>query len=197
MAGARRSTIETARAGVLAAAIVASLAPLLTAGESLGDAARREQERRKKSQEQSTPAPVIGLDDLASAKGETLAQEPSKTAKTARRDAARADGDRLPSVDDEEEGQASASDEEAWRARLKNAQARLDVAQKNYDNIHKIWVGYGSVLVDKDGNAVAWNQQQVELMRESARAALDTAKAALDRIFEDARRAGVPPGWLR
>jgi hypothetical protein len=53
-------------------------------------------------------------------------------------------------------------------------------------------------LVDKKTDRIVMDSVQANrAILEKAKARLDAAEAALTRFEEDARRAGVPPGWLR
>jgi hypothetical protein len=86
----------------------------------------------------------------------------------------------------------SDSDRSAWEMRVRGAReavarasARRDAAETAYDRMrHRDY---------PRGKAAA----AVEAERSAARAAVEAANRSLEDLLEEARRAGVPPGWLR
>jgi len=75
--------------------------------------------------------------------------------------------------------------ETVWRARAQQARARVDAARKRLASASLIKpYTYDSVIIDP--NAVP-----------SAQRALAAAEKALADLEEEARRSGVPAGWLR
>ncbi len=97
---------------------------------------------------------------------------------------------------------AAGPNESEWRTRAIQARQRVDSADaevkrlenetKRLENDFYAW---------SDGNyrdrviKPAWDQAKDDLKK--ARAEYDTAQAAMADLEEDARKAGVPPGWLR
>jgi hypothetical protein len=52
-------------------------------------------------------------------------------------------------------------------------------------------------MVDESGRVSILSPQQMKEMADRAEAEVAEAKKALDDLHEEARRARVPPGWLR
>jgi hypothetical protein len=148
--------------------------PSLVLGQSLGDAAQKEKERRKKTDTKASPAPVFTNESLGTTKGQ-LANDPN---------APPPPQDRLLGPESGDSKQEEAS----WRQRVAAAQARLTKAKQHNEESQR------RVVVPHMGYVPLQNAQA---QAESAKAELDKAQQALDELLEAARRANVPPGWLR
>ncbi len=96
---------------------------------------------------------------------------------------------------------ASASDrqkEEAlWRSRFSEARARLNAAQERYDTLKDLHLAPGEYYADENGQPLIRSLAELRRMTEQAETELNAAKKSLDDFREEARRAGIPPGWLR
>jgi hypothetical protein len=84
------------------------------------------------------------------------------------------------------------SERDAWQERLDEARAELSRAEQRRDA--------AETAVDRmrhrrrpRGDA----RKALFAEREQARADAEAARRALDELLEQARRAGVPPGWLQ
>jgi hypothetical protein len=160
---------------VLAGALL-SLAGLAYA-QSLGEAARQEQ-AKKKPQAAATPAPSYGDDDLRSRapKHKEAVTAPVVTASPSAKPTAE------PTPEPESE---RAVQEREWRARFAEARARIAEADANaYED--RVEVVY------HDGVPV---QQHVRVKIVTPE--LVEAKKALEDLEEELRRAGGLPGWGR
>jgi hypothetical protein len=143
-------------------------APGLVFGQSLSDAAQKEKERRKAAV--ASPAPVFTNESLQTTRGQ-LANDPNT----------------LPAVHERlAEPNSQRGNEAAWRARFAAAQARLDRAKRAYERWAQVVVLPHSG--PKDGGAAAVAKMKDEV---------DDAQKAVDDVQEQARQAGVPPGWVR
>ncbi|HJU44996.1 MAG TPA: hypothetical protein VJ691_19370 [Vicinamibacterales bacterium] len=78
---------------------------------------------------------------------------------------------------------APARDETWWRREVQSLQAALDKELARLAEAEKLNFKYG------------YNDAQAEYKRRAA--AVATARQALDRLRDEARRSGIPPGWLR
>jgi len=170
------------------AVLLSLLAPSLAVGQSMDDAARKEKERRKKLQESSARAKVVSEEDLKANKG-SLANDPdtaaaSTTAESSKDEPATPAGDRN-------------RDEQAWHGRVARAEARLAAAKQRYEALSGLTLVQGQYYVDKDGKRVISSLEQLRQKIEQAKAESDDAQKDLDAVMEAARRAGIPPGWLR
>jgi chromosome segregation ATPase len=85
-----------------------------------------------------------------------------------------------------------ASQNEAWRDRLAEARSELERARERRDA--------AETAVDRMRHSRHPRGAAREALfaeRDEARAGAAEAERALEELFEQARRAGVPPGWLR
>src|SRR5262245_37674248 len=120
-------------------AVVCWLAiPALASAQSLGDAARKERDRREKVREVGGSAPTLTEEDLATTKG-TLANDPNAQPASDGPDAAAARGggtrvQRLPASPDP----SSETQEEYWRRHFGVAKARVERAQRRYDGLQRM-----------------------------------------------------------
>ncbi len=157
----------------------------------LASAAEKEKERRKRA---TSPATTYTDNDLPKDKGGKDASKPDTPAVS-------------PSPAPAGETRSPARDEAYWRNRatgLRNgvaaAEQRVKKAQDDYGGARK-----GSVQplpIDAISQVPPLAQVNPEADRlqkelEETKAALAQAQKALADFEEEARKAGVPPGWLR
>jgi hypothetical protein len=182
--------------GITAAGLIA---PPVQA-QSLADIARKEEERRKTV---AAPAKVYTNKDLhAVPAGAPTASTPAP-GKAADEAPKAADGDgkgsapKTANADDK----AAAKDQKYWFGRLKALQDKLARDQDYADAMQTRINALTTDFVNRDDPAqravIEQNRQKsiAELARLTA-SVQDTKKAIAD-LLEEARRAGVPPGWLR
>jgi len=202
------ATSAAARALRLAAGCLAALLAVVSpaGAQSLGDIAAREEVRRKKV---SKPSPVYTNKDIKPSDRPEPVAPPQTSPDTAAPGGsgeapAPAEGEGAPAPGQaeapltEEEG---VTREEQWRARIAEARAALDrsqmFAEALQSRIHALWADFTA----RDDPA---QRSVIEAERRKALAQLDRVKAeivtqtkAIADIEEEARRAGIPPGWLR
>ena len=166
------------------------------AGQSLAAVARKEEARRKQLKQSSK---VISNKDLR--QGDTaprpVTQAPAATAPSATNPApADASGDKP--LDEAAQGD---KDEQAWRQKMADARLALERSQMYSDalqsKINALWADFTA----RDDPA---QRAQLELERKRALAEqervkgeIETQKKAISDLEEEARKAGVPPGWIR
>jgi hypothetical protein len=173
-------------AGAVAAAVFAQAALPLRA-QSLGELARKEQERRK---EIKVAGKVYSNNDLPPSAGPSpaAALPPATTTPDAKADAPKAE------LKDEK-------DESWWRARMSQAretqrrsEAFAEALQSRINALSADAVNrddpYQRVKVSEDRQKAV-----VELGRVTSE--IDQAKKEIVAIEEEARQGGVPPGWIR
>lgn len=148
--------------------------------QSLGEAAKREAERRG-TQQVEKPATVHSGEDLANAKGGTYNQMTSPSTPDEERDVGAAggpgrDGPAVSTTSTPSTATAGdpapagmPSGEAGWRNRMQQARDRVSRLEK----------------------------EVATLDAQEAREDLAEAKRALTSLEEEARRSGVPQGWLR
>jgi hypothetical protein len=193
-------------AGIALLGLIVAAAP--TVGQSLADVARKEADRRKTVKEggkvytnkdlpnvpppaSSAPAtPTVAAPDQDKpAQSEKAAQ----TAEHAGQEAGGKDTDKL--------GGTKSKDREYWGKRMKELRDHLDRDQTLADALQSRINALTTDFVNRDDPA---QRAQIGTDRDKAHAELDRLKKqivddkrAIADSEEEARRSGVPPGWLR
>jgi hypothetical protein len=185
------------RSVVTAVLIVSSSAARLGA-QSLADVGKKEEERRKSTPQ---PAKVYTNKDLSPAPAGSAAPVPA--AKDAK-DSAAAKGATKDAKDgkggDAKDG-GGTKDQKYWSDKMKSLREQLDRDQTFLDALQNKINSLTTEFVNRDDPAqrtvIEQNRQKAlgELGR-LQKAILDDKKAITD-LEEEARRAGVSPGWLR
>jgi hypothetical protein len=176
----------------ITAVAVLLLVPAALSAQGLGDASKKEQARRKQTEQQGTKAKTYTNDDvkeLPPIANEADAKRPAVDAVSPAPFSSAAGGTG--------QEQMRQQDEQRWRERVAKANERLASAQKEYDTLASLNLVPGYVYQDANGRTVIGSVGQLQAMTARAKAARDSAQKALDDLLEDARRANVPPGWLR
>ena len=195
--------------GLVCSMILAS-APAYAA-QSLADVARKEEARRKTVSE---PAKVYTNKDLkptpapssAASTPDAKADEKSASEKGADKagdkggaDTPAADKGAVPA--NKEPAKEPAKDQAYWAGRLKAAQEQLardeTYAAAMQSRINALTTDF--VNRDDPAQKRTIEQDRLKAIAEMDRLkqAIANDKKALDSLMEEARRAGVPPGWLR
>lgn len=98
-------------------------------------------------------------------------------------------------------GAAPAKDQAYWAGRMKTAQAQLERAQILLDSLQSRINALTTDFVNRDDPA---QRAKIEGDRKAALAELERVRKdvedsgkAIKALEDEARRAGVPPGWLR
>jgi hypothetical protein len=178
-------------------ALAAYAAPL--AAQSLADVAKKEEERRKQIK---APSKVLTNKDLAevppapapdSGAAAAAADKPA----TASTDTSAADKDKSAPAKDGSE----VKDQKYWSTKLKSLQDAVTQDQVLADAMQTQVNSLTTDFVNRDDPA---QRAVIEKNRQTAIAELGRLKdkikkdqKAIDDFQEEARRAGVPPGWLR
>lgn len=182
------------------------------ASQSLGELAKKERERRKKNKDNGVTArefsetEVFGDDEEdgdgdgndAGIEGEAESDvpgDPTSTSPLPRRIDIAVEADDSESVEDEVRDRRQ--QEAEWRNRFREARERVARAREQqsiWDGVHHV---EGVKLVDENGNVVVESLDDLRRLVAQANQELTDAERALKKIEEQARRAGVPPGWLR
>jgi hypothetical protein len=177
------------------ALLFAGLAPSALWAQSLADIARREEERRKSVKEATKTytnkdlKPVVVYADSAPA------------------DAPPAGGTVTPAAEksapDKKEAAAEpvVKDQKYWSGRMRDLQSQLDRDQTYVDALQSRVNALTADFVNRDDPA---QRAVISADRQKALAELDRVTQAirddkknLSDLEEEARRDGVPPGWLR
>ena len=166
--------------------------------QSLAAVARAEEARRKQVKQ---PSRVITNKDLRQSDSAPppVAQAPAVTPAPAP-DAAGAPGDK-PADKPVDDSAQREQDQQAWRQKMADARVALERSQMYADalqsKINALWADFTA----RDDPA---QRAQLELERkrslaeqERVKAEIETQKKAIASLEEEARKAGVPPGWIR
>ena len=177
----------------LLGALVILVAVVGTArAQSLADVARKEEARRK---DVKKPSRVITNKDL---KPSDNVAPPAPADGQAPAPAA----DNADKTDDgQPKAEAPASDEQVWRQKMADARTALERSQMHLDALQNRIDGLWAQFTAHDNYV---ERERIEADRKKALAEYDRVKAeiedqkkAITDLEEQARRANVPPGWLR
>jgi hypothetical protein len=166
--------------------------------QSLAEVARQEQERRKSLK---TEAKVYTNKDLRSAPAARPVQPkpaPDTAPSSAGGDAAsRTDSpEAQPTVAQEKE-----RDQTYWSGRMKDLQAALERNQTYLDALQSRINALTTDFVNRDDPAqrarIATDRDRAVAEFERLKVQIERDRKAIVDFEEEARRAGVPPGWLR
>jgi len=183
--------------------VVAALAFLALAGsaypvkaQGLGDVARKEEERRK---DIKAPAKVYTNKDLGSVPDAPSGTFSSPTASGSASTEAPKDAASVKSDDAKDKGPTK--DQAYWSGRKKDLQTKLDSDQTLADALQSRINALNTDFVNRDDPV---QRAGIDRDRKKANSELDRlkksvqdGKKALSDLDEEARKAGVPAGWLR
>jgi DNA repair exonuclease SbcCD ATPase subunit len=186
-----------ATASFIIASIVCAVPPMTA--QSLADLAKKEEERRK---ELKTPSKVITNKDLSSVPaGSTPPEAAAPAPPTPAADAKDASKDKDAKDAKDDKAKEPAKDQAYWAARVKQLQQALERDQTYADALQSRINALTTDFVNRSDPA---QRSVIERDRQKALAELthlkdqiQQDKKALTDLDEEARRAGVPPGWLR
>ncbi|HEX5480495.1 MAG TPA: hypothetical protein VFY79_12325 [Dehalococcoidia bacterium] len=183
---------------VVTAALIALAVPVCA--QTLGDVAKKEQARRKGDK----PAKVYTNHDLkppqdAPTPAEAAAAAAAQTAGSTDAPAS-ADKDQKAGAD-KDKAAGSGQGEDYWHQRM--AQARESLRQ-NQVFLEALQSRVNALTTDFGARDDPAQRAKVADDRQKALSEMDRVKGEIDRVTkqiadieEEARRAGVPPGWLR
>jgi hypothetical protein len=191
--------------------LVATAGPSLAQSPTLGDIAKKEQERRKGT---NPSAKVLTNDDLKNnGMPSAPAEDPSRPADAAKADGAKADGAKKDAPGAQAENKKASKEskdgdesnaakgEDAWRARITSARDEL---RRNEVFVEALQSRINALTTDFAARDNPVERAQIADERQKALQDLERVKADVEKskkmiadIEEEARKAGVPPGWLR
>jgi len=176
----------------------------VAAAQSLGDVAKKEEQRRKtvksgkvytndelkRDQTPSVPASASTGTTSTPSASSTPAPAPASSGNNAGKDDSA-----------NKDGSADKSDEKTWRKRITNARESLQRSQAFADALQSQLNALSTDFVNRDDPI---QRQQIAKQRDGVVAELDRVKKevaaqtkAISDIQEEARRANVPAGWVR
>ena len=168
---------------------------VLAQAPTLSEVARREQERRKAIK---SSGKVLTNKDLPAS-----AQQPAPTSTETTTAPAPAEGDKKAAA-----GQAQAEapksdtrDETWWKKRITDARETLRRNEAFLEALQSRINALSTEFVNRDDPfqraRVGEDRQKALLEMERVKAEIALGKKQIEDIEEEARKAGVPPGWLR
>jgi hypothetical protein len=174
---------------------VGAVAPL--AAQSLADLARQEQDRRKAIKK---PSKVLTNEDLKPAPavtGSTATTAPAAGGTTP----GAGSGGAAAKGQEGEKTSEPAKDQAYWSGRAKDLQAQLDrdetFAAALQSQINALTTQYVNQADPVQQAKVANDRQKALSQLNGLTKQVEDDKKAIATLQEDARRAGVPAGWLR
>lgn len=181
-------------AGALCAAIAAAALPVSAQG--LGAVAKKEEERRKTVKE---PAKVYTNKDLGTVPPSPTPPPPAAAAPA---DAAKSTADaKQTDKDAKDKDKEPPKDKTYWAGRKKALADALDRDQTFADALQSRINALSTDFVNRDDPAqravIERDRQKAIGELQRLQKQIQDDKKALADLDEEARRAGVPPGWLR
>jgi hypothetical protein len=168
----------------------ASLAP----AQSLAEVAQKESERRKEIAE---PAKLYTNKDLSNVP-QTGPAAPAESAKPAASTATKSESEQPPAQEGETE---PVKDQAYWSGRTKQLRAQLDRDETYVEALQSRVNSLAADFVNRDDPAqrsvIALDRQKAIAELNRLKQAIVADRKAIDDCEEEARRTGVPPGWLR
>jgi len=190
--------------GLSTAVFVVSVASL--SAQSLADVAKKEEERRKQApsagkvytNKDLLPAPPVSTPP-AGVEAKDAPKE-GDAAKDKEAGAADKDADK-DKEKDKDKPATGARDEKYWRDRMKSALEAADRDQTLADAMQSRINALTTDFVNRDDPAqravIAKDRDRALAELDRLKQAIIKDKKAITDLEEEARRAGVPPGWLR
>ena len=176
------------------------MVPTVAPAQSLAEVAKQEEARRKAVKEAGKVYTNADLRPDIS-KGEPAASAAAHAEKAAPADGAKPSADGKDASADKKKTDEPVKDQAYWSGRIGEARSALDRSKIFADALQSRLNSLAADFVNRDDPA---QRSQIELERQ--RAANELARVtkeiaehtkAITDIEEEARKAGVPPGWLR
>jgi hypothetical protein len=160
---------------------------------SLAELAQREQDRRKKT---TTATKILTNKDLPTVVTPPVVSAPAD-ANASKRDAAAP----LPPTDTAQAPKEPVKDEPWWRARISEPREQLHRDEVLLDALQARVNGLTSDFVGRDDPyqraRIGEDRQKALVEMERVRLEIADLEKKIEDIAEEARKASVPPGWLR
>jgi hypothetical protein len=181
---------------VLAAVALFFAAAVPVFAQSLADLAKREEERRRKIAE---PAKVYTNKDLGS--GQAPSTPPASATPAAPAATPAAPSDAAKDTEPAAKDKAPVRDQAYWAGRLKALRdelARNDTfAEAMQTRLNSLQTDFVNRDDPAQRSVIERNRQKVASELNRLKQSITDGKKAIADLEEEARRAGVPPGWLR
>jgi len=170
-------------------ALVLCLVASAAAAQSLADLAKQEEARRKAIKTPSKVYTDADLKRLSPGTPPPAPQQPPPPATGQDPKEAGQPADAQAAADKAAAEQEPEKDETWWRTRITEARAKLESTKFSYDAMQTRVNVQRAALANDRARALA----ELQRLKEQ----IDADTKAIADIEEEARQAGVPPGWLR
>jgi hypothetical protein len=185
--------LQTFVTTILASALIGSAVP--GRAQTLGDVARKEEERRKNVK---AGQKVYTNKDLGSASAPVLVSTPAPAADPAKSGTTAASAAATPGAQADEGG---AKDQKYWSGRMSDLRQQLERDQTYADALQSRINGLNAEFVGRDdpNQRARIDNDRTKAVSEFNRLkkAIEDQKKAVATLEDEARRAGAPAGWLR
>jgi hypothetical protein len=198
--------------GLVAGALLLLAAPVWAQTPSLGDLAKKEVERRKAAPPATKTVTNDDLSKVASdpaAAADAKAVQQAKAADAANKPADAKPGDTKDATKDATKDDATKKDDKAgppqdepyWKGKMSSARDEL---RRNQMFAEALQTRINALTADFTNRDDPGQRAQIADDRQKALAELDRVKTEIDKdakaisdIEDEARKANVPPGWIR
>lgn len=183
---------------LLLAFTAASARPV--AAQSLADVAKKESERRKDLKE---PTKTFTNKDLpnAPASSSSVPSTPDSTTTGAAPSGGDKTGAKEPAKEDDKTAKDKAKDQKYWADGIKALRDKLATDKLLADAVQTRINSLTTDFVNRDDpgqrNVIAQDRQKALDQLSTLKQAITDDSKAIDDFEEEARKAGVPAGWLR
>jgi hypothetical protein len=199
MAVIRSPRLRTAAFALLVVAAGGGAAARLVRAQSLAEVAKKEEERRK-----AVPAPTkvyTNKDLTAVPPGSPPPSSGTSSSTTPPTDTDKAKDAKEPPADKPEKGIEQPKDQAYWSGRLKTLREKLDRDTAFADALQTKVNSLTTDFVNRDDpaqrTAIERDRQKALAQVVAVQKDIAIGKKAIADLLEEARRAGVPAGWVR
>ena len=178
--------------------------PLL--GQSLADVAKKEEERRKAVSDTGKAYSNKDLKGVPEAPPPPPGATPTPTSPSdpaavdSKKPEAKPD-DKTPAKDDQAAAKGETKDREYWNGRMKGLVEQLDrdrlFAEALQSRINALTTDFSARDDPAQRTLIGLDRDKALAELARVRKAIEDDKDAIGAVEEEARRAAVPPGWLR
>jgi hypothetical protein len=168
------------------------------AGQSLASVARKEEARRKQLKQSSrviTNKDLRQVDPASVPVSQPAAATPAPT--PAPETAAPGTSDAKPP----DEAAQREADEKAWRQKMADARLALErnqmYAEALQSRINALWADFTARDDPAQRAQIELDRKRALAEQERVKGEIEAQKKGIGELEEEARKAGVPPGWIR
>jgi len=166
--------------------------------QSLGDIAKQEEARREKVK---TPAKVYTNKDLGAAPAPLIESKPADASASGGAAPAAPNTAAPPAADTKPKDSGDAKDQKYWSGRKKELDAKLErdkvLADAMQSRINGLTADFAARSDPAQRSVIERDRQRALSELDGLNKSIKDDQKALSDLSEEARKASVPPGWLR